>query len=101
MIDTIIICATIIIVVFMVLIDNYAINSKINSLKDDKIRILNEKKEILEDLDKYYKSVHNFTTIFNGQYGNKFNICLFTIDKNEVIRNFPNIDAIEIKKYYE
>ena len=42
----------------MILVHNYIIDSKIDTLKDDKLRILNEKKEILEDLNKYCKSVY-------------------------------------------
>lgn len=101
MIDTIIICATIIIVVFMVLVYNYISDCKINTLKDDKLRILNEKKEVLEDLNKYCKSVYIFTTTFNAQYGDKFNIRLFAIDKDEVMSDFPNTDAIEVETYDE
>jgi hypothetical protein len=101
MIDTIIICTTVIIVVFMVLVHSYIIDSKINILKDDKICILDEKKEVLENLDKYHKSVYSFTTAFNKQYGDKYNFRLFTIDKDVVIRNFPNTDAIEIETYDE
>lgn len=85
----------------MILAHNYIIDSKINTLKDDKLRILNEKKEILEDLNKYCKSVYIFTTTFNAQYGDKLNIRLFAIDKNDVIYNYPNTDAIEIEIYDE
>lgn len=101
MINTIIICATVIIVVFMLLSYSYILDSKINTLKDDKFRILDEKKEVLESLDKYHKSVYSFTSEFNRQYGNRYNFRLFTIDKNVVIRNFPNTDAIEMKIYDE
>lgn len=101
MIDTIIICATVIIVVFMLLTYSYILDSKINTLKDDKFRILDEKKEVLENLDKYHKSVYSFTTTFNKQYGDIYNFRLFTIDKDVVIRNFPNTDAIEMKTYDE
>lgn len=85
----------------MVLSYNYISDCKINTLKDDKLRIINEKKKVLEDLNKYCKSVYIFTTTFNAQYGDKFHIRLFPIDKDEVMSDFPNTDAIEVETYNE
>ena len=85
----------------MVLIHSYITDCKINTLKEDKLRILDEKKELLEDLNKYCKSVYIFTTTFNAQYGDKFHIRLFATDENEVLSDFPNTDAIEIETYDE
>lgn len=83
----------------MVLIHSYIVDSKINILENNILRILDEKKEVLEDLNKYCKSVYIFTTMFNTQYGDKFNIRLFAKDKDEVMSDFPNTDAIEIETY--
>lgn len=85
----------------MVLAYNYISDCKINTLKEDKLRILDKKKKLLEDLNKYCKSVYIFTTTFNAQYGDKFHIRLFAIDKDEVMRNFPNTNAIEVETYDE